>query len=79
MEMTKRKRARAIIIKNGKMVSMYREFDDRNFYVFPGGGMEKNETEEEYRIAMQQDFEKVSNILMEYLGKKTEIVAYPMR
>ena len=47
MEMTKRKRARAIIIKNGKMVSMYREFDDRNFYVFPGGGMEKNETEEE--------------------------------
>lgn len=39
----------------------------------------KNETEEEYRIAMQQDFEKVSNILMEYLGKKTEIVAYPMR
>ena len=47
MEVVKRKRSRAIIINDSKMVSMYREFDDRKFYVFPGGGMEGNETEEE--------------------------------
>ena len=47
METSKRKRARAIIINNGKLISMYREFNDRVFYVFPGGGMEGNETEEE--------------------------------
>lgn len=47
METLKRKRARAIIIKDNKLVSMYREFGDRKFYVFPGGGMEGNESEEE--------------------------------
>ena len=47
MGLIKRKRARAIIIRDDALVSMYREFDDRVFYVFPGGGMEDNETEEE--------------------------------
>ena len=47
MEIKKKKRSRAIIINNDKLVSMYREFDERVFYVFPGGGMEENETEEE--------------------------------
>ena len=45
--MEKRIRARAIIINNGKLVSMYREREGRRFYTFPGGGMEGNETEEE--------------------------------
>lgn len=43
----KRKRARAIIFFEDKIVSMYREFEGRIFYTFPGGGMEGNETEEE--------------------------------
>ena len=43
----KRARARAIIIHEGKMVSMYRERQGRVFYTFPGGGMEGTETEEE--------------------------------
>ncbi len=43
----KRVRARAIIIHEGKIVSMYRERQGRIFYTFPGGGMEGNETEEE--------------------------------
>lgn len=43
----KRIRARAIIIHEGKIVSMYRERQGRIFYTFPGGGMEGNETEEE--------------------------------
>lgn len=47
MEAVKRTRSRAIIINDDKIVSMYREFDDRVFYVFPGGGMEGNESEEE--------------------------------
>ena len=46
MENTKRERARAIIIRDGKMVAMYREKEDRVFYTFPGGGMEGGETEE---------------------------------
>lgn len=43
--MAKRVRARAIIIIEGKIVSMYREREGRIYYTFPGGGMEENETE----------------------------------
>ena len=43
----KRIRVRAIIVKDEKLVLMYREKQDRIFYTFPGGGMEQNETEEE--------------------------------
>ena len=45
--MNKKIRARAIIICDKKIVSMYREREGRSFYTFPGGGMEGNETEEE--------------------------------
>ena len=34
-----RKRARGIVFIDGKMVSMYREFQGRIFYAIPGGGM----------------------------------------
>ena len=43
----KRLRARAIIIKEGKLVSMFREREGSVFYTFPGGGAEGNETEQE--------------------------------
>lgn len=43
----KRKRARGIVFLNGKLVSMYREFQGRIFYTIPGGGMEEGETEQE--------------------------------
>ena len=36
-----------------------------------------NESEEEYKKALTDDFEKISQILLEELDKKTEIVAYP--
>ena len=42
----KRERARAIIVRDGKFVSMYREKQGRIYYTFPGGGMEENESEE---------------------------------
>ena len=44
--MSKKERSRAIIIKDEKLVSMYREFDNRVFYTFPGGGKEGEESEE---------------------------------
>lgn len=47
MSEQKRIRVRGIILIDGKLVSMYREFDDRKFYTFPGGGLEGNESEEE--------------------------------
>ena len=43
----KRKRTRAIIVHDGKIVSMYRENQGRVYYTFPGGGMEEGESEEE--------------------------------
>ena len=46
-EIQKRKSGRAIIFKNGEMVSMYREKEGRKFYTFPGGGMEAGETEQQ--------------------------------
>lgn len=45
--MEKRNRTRAIIFFEGKIVSMYREFEGRKYYTFPGGGMEEAETEDE--------------------------------
>ena len=36
-----------------------------------------NETEEEYKIALRNDFKEISQILLEKLDKKIEIVAYP--
>lgn len=47
MNQEKRMRARAIIIKNNQLVSMYRENNGKIFYTFPGGGAEGNETEQE--------------------------------
>lgn len=43
----KRKSARGIVVRDGKMVSMYRDFLGRQYYTIPGGGMEEHETERE--------------------------------
>ncbi|MBP3619635.1 MAG: NUDIX domain-containing protein [Clostridia bacterium] len=43
--MSKRGRARAIVIVDNKLVAMYRERDERVYYTFPGGGMESGESE----------------------------------
>ncbi len=40
-------RYRAIIIKDGKIALMERHKKGRHFFVFPGGGREKGETEKE--------------------------------
>lgn len=43
----KRVSARAIIIKGEKIVLMYRKKQEREYYVFPGGGIQKGETLEQ--------------------------------
>ena len=47
MQKEKRTSVRAIIFKDDKIVSMYREREGRIFYTFPGGGLEGTETEEQ--------------------------------
>ena len=47
MSYTKKQRARGIIFYDNKIISMYRELDNRIFYTFPGGGMEEGESETE--------------------------------
>ena len=43
-------RAAAIVIKDGKILLIHRFFNGREYYVFPGGGVEKAETTEEATI-----------------------------
>ena len=42
-----RNRAAAIIVKDGKILLMHRTRNGQEFYVFPGGGVEEGETNEE--------------------------------
>lgn len=39
-----RKRAAIVLFNNGKVALIKRVRDDKTYYVFPGGGIEKNET-----------------------------------
>jgi mutator protein MutT len=41
------KRACAVIIKDGKILVFHRFKDGREYFAFPGGGVEEGETEEE--------------------------------
>ena len=43
----RRLRVGAIIVVEDKLVTMYREYDNRKYYTFPGGGIEDYETEVE--------------------------------
>ncbi len=43
----KRVRAGAVIVHQGKMLLLWRKFEEKEYYVFPGGGKEDNETIEE--------------------------------
>lgn len=47
METGKRIRAGAIIVIDGKLVTMYREFQGRIYYTFPGGKQEDGESLED--------------------------------
>ena len=40
-------RVRAIILHEENFMTMYREYKDRKYYTFPGGGLEGDESEEE--------------------------------
>lgn len=42
--------SRCVLIENDKVLLIYREKNDRIYYVFPGGGVEDGETKEECLI-----------------------------
>ncbi len=48
--MEKLERAAALIIKNRKILLMYRFYKGQEYYVFPGGAVEKNESPKEAAI-----------------------------
>ena len=48
-------RAVAIIIKNNKVALIHRKKEGRNYWVFPGGGVEKGETPEEAAVREIQE------------------------
>lgn len=39
--------SRCILIEDGNVLLIYRERDKEKYYVFPGGGIEENETKED--------------------------------
>lgn len=45
--MSKRISCRAIVIDQNKLVTMYREKEDRVYYTFPGGGRDEGESNED--------------------------------
>ncbi len=47
METERRKRASAVILKDGKILLLRRVKPDREYFVFPGGGVEDGESIEE--------------------------------
>ncbi|HQB50617.1 MAG TPA: NUDIX domain-containing protein [bacterium] len=54
----KRIRAASIIINNDSVLLIYRKREGKEYYVFPGGGVEKNETIEQ--AVLRELFEETS-------------------
>ena len=73
--MEKRIGARAIIINDNKVLTMYRRKTDKEgnvdeYYVMPGGGQEENETLEETVIRELKEEFNVDIKILGYLGIK---------
>ena len=67
-----RKSSRAIIIKDGKMLTMFRRKingeEIKEYYVIPGGGLEDNETLEQNVIRELKEEMSVDIKILGYLG-----------
>ena len=65
--------SRAIIIENGKLLTMFRRKINngkvKEYYVIPGGGMENGETKEENVIRELKEEMNVDIRVIKYLGK----------
>ncbi|MFC1613243.1 NUDIX domain-containing protein [Patescibacteria group bacterium] len=71
-------RVRAIIIKGDKILVLKRVKKDSVYFVFPGGGVEENETKE---VALRRECKeelsinvKVGELILEMNSKKTETI-----
>ena len=61
---------RAIIIEDGKLLTMFRRKNRREYYVIPGGGQEENETlEETVKRELKEEF-SVDIDIIGYLGSR---------
>lgn len=73
--MNKRVSSRAIIIEDGKLLSMFRrkikkDGTVKQYYVIPGGGLEENETLEENVIRELKEEFNVDIEIVKFLGKE---------
>lgn len=59
-------RVRAVIIKNGKVLTLEREENGDHFWCFPGGGIEEGESEQE---ALVRECLEEANVMVK-VGKK---------
>ena len=71
--MEKRVSSRAIIIENGKLLTMFRrkikkDGSVKEYYVIPGGGLEENETLEENVIRELKEEFNIDIAIVKFLG-----------
>lgn len=71
--MEKRVSSRAIIIENGKLLTMFRrkikkDGSVKEYYVIPGGGLEENETLEENVIRELKEEFNIDIAIVNFLG-----------
>lgn len=71
--MEKRISSRAIIIENGKLLTMFRrkikkDGSVKEYYVIPGGGLEENETLEENVIRELKEEFNIDIAIVKFLG-----------
>jgi 8-oxo-dGTP pyrophosphatase MutT (NUDIX family) len=61
---------RAIIIEDGKLLTMFRRKNGKEYYVIPGGGQEKNESLEQTVIRELKEEFSVDIDIIGYLGAR---------
>ena len=70
-----RNSARAVIICDGKVLTMFRRLKNKDgsikeYYVLPGGGIEENETMEQTVVRELKEEMNLDIKIIEYLGKE---------
>ena len=76
--MSKRISCRAIIIDDNKLVTMYREKENRVYYTFPGGGRDEGESNEDcvVREALEEFGINVKPVKQVYTYENEKTIQY---